>query len=365
MNRPFSRPDWMRAGCPLVALVGLALGSALASEPIQISGRYPHLTLFNHGQECGIGAVVPWAGKLWALTYSPHKPHGSDDKLVGIDPQLNISTFAHSIGGTPANRLIHRESNQLIIGPYFINSDGQVRVLPYTKAVGRPTATTRHLLDPENKVYLFTMEEGLYEVDVHTLEVNTIHKDAHVNGFTDYLPGYHGKGAYVGQERLVVANNGDSRRPHEFPHEREIGCLAEWDGHQWHVVEPSQFCEVTGPGGIQGNADKEAPVWATGWDKRSVILKLLDGQTWQTFRLPVGDYSYVAGHGWFTEWPRIREVVPAQAGRRAKLLMNMHGLWFDFPKQFSAHHLAGIRPLASYLKITGDFCGWDGRIVFA
>ena len=76
------------------------------------------------------------------------------------------------------------------------------------------------------------------------------------------------------------------------------------------------------------------------------------GGKWYTYRLPVADYSYVAKHGWYTEWPRIREVTGG------KLLMNMHGGWFEFPKNFTASNTGGIRPLGDYLKITGDFAPW-------
>lgn len=107
--------------------------SCYSQEHIQISGVYPHLTAFNegdgipcegrvgNGKEIGIGAVVPWAGKLWMITYSPHCPEGSSDKLYAIDEQLNVSISPESVGGTPACRMIHRESEQLIIGPYFIS----------------------------------------------------------------------------------------------------------------------------------------------------------------------------------------------------------------------------------------------------
>ena len=56
----------------------------------EFSGRYPHLGVFNHGGECGIGAVVPWADRLWLVTYSPHSPRGSNDKLYEIDGDLSI-----------------------------------------------------------------------------------------------------------------------------------------------------------------------------------------------------------------------------------------------------------------------------------
>jgi hypothetical protein len=124
---------------------------AAAAQPAthrQISGVYPHLAMFNSQSECGTGAVVPWAGRLWVVTYSPHQPGGSDDKLYEIDPELNRTIRPESIGGTPANRMIHRESKQLFIGPYVIDEKRGVRAIPYTKMYGRPTGNARHLTEP-------------------------------------------------------------------------------------------------------------------------------------------------------------------------------------------------------------------------
>jgi hypothetical protein len=111
---------------------------------LPFSGRYPHLAMFNRGDECGIGAVVPWAGRLWAVTYSPHAPHGSDDGLYEITPDLEMTKRPESIGGTPANRMIHPESNQLFIGPYAISDRRAVRTISYEHMPGRPTAHARH-----------------------------------------------------------------------------------------------------------------------------------------------------------------------------------------------------------------------------
>ena len=38
-----------------------------------ISGVYPHLAMYNDEGECGTGAVVPWAGDLWVITYGPRR----------------------------------------------------------------------------------------------------------------------------------------------------------------------------------------------------------------------------------------------------------------------------------------------------
>lgn len=187
-----------------------------------ISGVNPELHTFNREGECGTGAVVPWAGSLWHLSYAPHMPKGSTDLLYEVKPDFSRVIHTESIGGTPANRMIHRESNQLFIGPYAIDAQGKVRVMPpllpdgSTNLYGRLTATARHLTDPAHKVYMATMEEGFYEVDVDTLKVTELFRDGNIQGKSGYgshagdlLPGYHGKGAYSGQGRLVYANNGE------------------------------------------------------------------------------------------------------------------------------------------------------------
>jgi len=69
-------------------------------HPIQISGIYPHLTMWNDENECGTGAVVPWQGRLWAVTYAPHQPGGSTYKLYEITPDLDQIIFKGSVGGT-------------------------------------------------------------------------------------------------------------------------------------------------------------------------------------------------------------------------------------------------------------------------
>ena len=176
-----------------ILLLSLLLPAAApAAEHPEFSGIYPHLAFFNNENECGTGAVVPWAGRLWAVTYAPHMPKGSSDKLYEIDTDLNMTVREESIGGTPANRMIHRESEQLFIGPYAINKDRKVRAIPYAQMFGRPTGNARHLTDPAEKIYYATMEEGFYEVDVKTLAVKTLFYDEAIKGEPKAgLPGYH------------------------------------------------------------------------------------------------------------------------------------------------------------------------------
>ncbi|MFT5130183.1 MAG: hypothetical protein ACI8W8_003812, partial [Rhodothermales bacterium] len=342
----------------LLSLLFLLALSVIA-EPPSISGIYPHLTMRNSGGECGTGAIVPWQGSLWAITYAPHQPAGSDDKLYEVTAELEQHIFPQSVGGTPANRMIHRETNQLLIGPYLIDADKAIRVIPQSKMYGRLTGNARHLSTPATHAYYATMEEGLYSVDLATLDVTNHILDGHQTkgGLSSKLLGYHGKGLYSAQGRLVYSNNGDRGPKVKVDPTVPSGALAQWFGDgDWQLVRRNQFTEVTGPGGIHGSAT-DAPLWAMGWDARSLILALLANKTWHYYRLPKGSHSYDGAHGWNTEWPRIREI------GETDLLATMHGTFWRFPAGFSRANSAGIAPRSNYLKVIGDFCRWGDRIV--
>jgi hypothetical protein len=339
-------------------------------KPLNVSGIYPHLAYYNNEGECGTGAVAPWADRLWVITYGPHLPDGSSDKLYEITPDLKEMVREESLGGTPANRMIHRESNQLFIGPYAIDAEGGVRAIPYTAMSGRHTGNARHLTDPENKIYYATMEEGFYEVDVHTLQPVRLYEDnnpapgeqGYNNSKPQLLPGVHGKGVYSGQGVLVYSNNGENSAEALKRPDVESGVLAEWNGKDWTVVRRNQFVEVTGPGGIYGNPHPATdPIWVTGWDHRSLLVGVRDNGSWSFYRLPKASHSYDGGHGWNTEWPRIRNV---GADAAPDYLMTMHGMFWHFPERFSAAHSAGLRPRSAYLKVIGDFTRWNDGLVF-
>jgi hypothetical protein len=366
----------MKPNLLLSVFSACSVGLLCAQEPRNISGIYPSLAMFNNEGECGTGAVVPWADRLWVITYGPHLPFGSSDKLYEITPELKQIVRPESVGGTPANRMIHDESQQLFIGPYVIDAERKVRVIPPSIMPGRLTGNARHLTDPAGKIYYATMEEGLYEVDVKSLAVknfirdgNGIKKDFKVetplSKLDSQLPGYHGKGLYSSQGRVIYANNGDRDKRVLTDPTTPSGALGEWTGSgDWQLVRRNQFTEVTGPGGIHGS-DPKAPVWSIGWDAKSLILMVLDSDTgtparstWKSFRLPKVSHSYDGAHGWNTEWPRIRDI------GEESLLMTMHGAFWSFPKTFSASNTNGIRARSAYLKVIGDFTRWNDRLVF-
>lgn len=357
--------------CMLSTLLGCTSQKGIKEIPESISGIYPRLAYYNNEGECGTGAVVPWADRLWVITYGPHLPFGSSDKLYSVSSDYQQTVHSESIGGTPANRMIHRESNQLFIGPYAVDAEGKVRVIPYKAMPGRHTGNARHLTDPAGKIYYATMEEGFYSVDVNTLQVDTLYLDGNcvpkkkgeLAQSNALLPGAHGKGFYSGQGVTVYSNNGEASHEALEKFDVEAGALAEWNGKDWKVVRRNQFVEVTGPGGIYGNANPETdPIWATGWDHKSVLLGVRDAKKgWTFYRLPKASHSYDGAHGWNTEWPRIRNV---GTEKEPEYLMTMHGMFWHFPATFTADHSAGIRPRSAYLKVIGDFARWNDQLVF-
>ncbi len=360
--------------------------SALYSNALEyknFSGIYPHLASSNFSRECGTGAVVPYADKLWFVTYSPHAYFESTDKLYEIDEHLNLKVREESVGGTHANRLIHKESGKLIIGAYIIDKDAKVHAIPRQLMPGRLTGTARHLSDPQNKVYFATMEEALYEYDLNANKVTCIIKDSNLkpdfktpSEYADFilprkdgkealvskLHGYHGKGLYSGQGSLYYSNNGIRHPDVSKDPTITSGALAFWKEYDadWTCIRENQFTEITSKGGILGaNSDTDV-LWAMGWDYRSVILALLENGKWIYYRLPKGSHSYDGSHGWNTEWPRIREI-----GRKdGKFLATMHGTFWNFDSNFSSKNSSGISPRSNYLKVIGDFAKWRGKVVF-
>jgi hypothetical protein len=335
----------------------------------KISGIYPHLTTYSHsrlngnygfGNECGIGALAVWQDKLYMVNYAAHQPKGSEHKLYIVDKEKNMKIFEGSIGGTPAARMIHKESNQLFIGPYIIDTKGTIRVIPTKNMEGRLTAIARHLKDPENKVYYYDMEGMLYEVDVHSLQVTKLYHNP--------LPGWHGKGGYTSQEKLVLANNGEHEKEptqdwevdkSEMNGKEKNGVLAEFDGNTFKVIERRQFTDVTTKNGIEAIPNEQSPLWSMGWDKRSVRLKVMENDSWTTYLLPKATYNNDPTHGWFTEWPRIRAI------GNGEMMMDMHGMFFNFPSTFSVSNTAGISPIGSHLRYIPDFLNWNNKIVLA
>ena len=364
-----------------IACTGYSQGDRLPEQgPLSISGVYPAFAAFNSNPnyaqpECGIGGVVDWAGKLWYLSYTSHALKRGTDKLFTVDSNLHFEVRPESVGGTHACRMIHRESRQLFLGCYAIDESGKVRTISREALPGRLTAIARHLEEPDQKVLYYTQECSLYEVDVETLEAKLLAKKP--------LPGWHAKGAATSQGVLVVSHNGEEPAPSPFwtvdyrnleASRKEVrkylkteasygpedmGVLGEWDGKEWKVIRRNQYVEVTTPGGIRGASSPDDPIWATGWDKRSLLLSVREAGRWKHYRWLKPSYSLEGPNGSYTEWPRIRE-----AGE-GDLLAFMNGGLYDFPCGFRHGNIGGLRPVSSLLRTVTDWTTWKEGLVLS
>jgi len=319
----------------------------VSSLPRNISGVVPGLCmkagLGPPRSECGVGALIPWADRLWAISYvSSLRNSGVNTGLYEIDENLRMTKRPESRTGVFANRFIHFPSNQLIIGPHVIDAERGVRTIEGLDM--RIAATMAHLFDAENMVYMLGMEGEFYEMNVHTLECRKIFDL--VNELN--LPFVHFKAGYSGFGRVVVADN--SYDNEEFEGKREAGVLAEWDGREWTILERAPFVEVTGRG-------SSVPIFASGWDRASALLCVYTNgnMKWTRYRLPKASHTY--DHMWATEWPRIRET------EHERFLMDHHGLFYELPQWTYGNRVLGLRPICTHLWVLGDFCTYRGMLV--
>ena len=325
--------------------------------PLNISGVLPHLAVkadhLPRRTETGIGALVPWADRLWFITYVAHKRGtGAGTGLFYIDDDFELHKHAASVVGTYANRMIHSESDQYIVGPHVIDVHGNVRTLEALVDI-RLTATCRHLIDPANLVYFVGMEGEFLEANVHTLEVTELadlKQELDLSGQT--AP--HFKDAFTNHGKVMVVNNSYYARDFEDPEQCD-GRLAEWDGECWTVIERTQMNTVQG----RADGDHLGPAtFALGQDRASALMKVyLPSTGWQTYRLPKA--THTQDHAYTTEWPRLREI------ESERWLLNASGMFYEMPAMTYGDRVWGVRPVCSHLRIIGDFCSWNGLLVMA
>ncbi len=322
--------------------------------PLNVDGVFPGMTVYAPGlgsdSETGIGALIPWADKLWAVGYVAHIK-GQGIGLYEVSDDMTMRLHPESVTGTFANRMVHWETGQVVIGPHVIDAKGQVRTIEMLKD-HRLTATARHLKHPDLLAYFLTMEGLLFETDLKTLETRQLAdlvKELGIEGQP------HFKACFSAQGRVVVANN--TYEEEEYQGKRSGGCLAEWDGKKWKVLERNPFVEVSGKQNPRAGSRYGNTLYATGWCKSCAVLRVLHEGEWSRYLLPKASQAY--DHTWNTEWMRIRE---AQTER---YLMDLHGLFYELPPLVYGGKVWGIRPICTHLRIVPDFCCWRGLFVMA
>lgn len=326
----------------LSALLGIP-AAAFAQTKRRADGVYVGLKADNVPErtECGVGALMPWADALWAVTYNSHMAGtGTGLGLYRIDEDLNAERV-HVHDGTHANRLIHHETNQCLIGPYVIDSKGEWRFIPDFRN-HRLTATMRHLSAPAEKVYYQTMEGLFFEMDLSTRKpvlISDLAREMNISARP------HFKGGYTAQQRVVVSNNG-------FYEYGDIQAgLFEYDGKRWSRLADKPYMDVAARENL-GNV-----LFASGWDEASAVLSALVNGEWQRYRLPKA--SHAMEHAWQTEWMRIREV------ETEHFLLDLQGMFYELQPIAFEGRISAVKPVCQHLRIIPDYCAFRGMLALA
>lgn len=289
--------------------------------------------------ECGVGALMPWADGLYAVTYnSSGKKTGSGLGLYRIDETLKSEPLDRA-DGVYANRFIHHASNQCIIGPYVIDAGGKWRRIEGL-VEHRLTATMPHLTDPKNRVYFQTMEGLFFEMDINDLKPRLLFNLAETMQIKQQP---HFKGGYTAQHRVVVTNNGF------FQYGDTQAGLFEWDGGtSWHRISDKPHLDVA------ARQDMGNVMFCTGWDERSVLFRALVHGEWQIYRLPKASHAFE--QAWQTEWMRIREV------ETEHYMMDVHGMFYELQPLPFEGHIWGVKPICQHLRTIPDYCSFRGML---
>ncbi|HEX4031423.1 MAG TPA: hypothetical protein VHX20_13720 [Terracidiphilus sp.] len=299
-----------------------------------------------HRTESGVGALMPWADALYAMTYNSSgtggrasgAKSGSGLGLYRIDDTLKPAMI-DEVNGVFANRFIHHSSNQCLIGPYIIDAAGKWRriegLLPH-----RLTATMPHLTDPENRVYYQTMEGLFLEMDITDLKPRVLFNLTQEMKITEQP---HFKGGYTAQGRVVVSNNGF------FAYGDTQAGLFEWDGGKsWQRISNKPHMDVA------ARANMGSVLFTSGWDERSVLLDALVNGEWQHYRLPKASHAFE--QAWQTEWMRIREI------ETEHYMMDIQGMFYELQPVAFEGRIWGVKPVCQHLRTIPDYCSFRGLL---
>jgi hypothetical protein len=308
--------------------------------------------------ECGHGALMAWADKLYTISYLSVPNAGAGTGLYAIDANM-VQTKLADHNSTYANRMMFPPTSSIVLGPFVIGADGNVAGVFAELLTVRLGGMSKSITNPDTHVYMLGMDGPLWECSM--LDFTCVQLFDLVAALDIPAPGEqpHFKAIHVVNHTAFVCSN-------TFTEADELGLghggrLASWDGvsSNWTILARTAFFEVT------SRFNMGQTVFALGQDERSVILKVIDfgDGPWdpsfdsaiQTFRLPKASHAY--DHLWQSEWPRIREV------ETERYLMDVHGTFFELSPLTWGGAVWGVRPISQHLRMVPDFASWRGFLV--
>lgn len=294
--------------------------------------------------ETGIGAAIPWANRLWFVTYPDENLNGIGCGLWSMDESL-VPRFEVETNVTSAARCVL--SDKLFIGTSVIDSAGNITAQTGWQSTERPAAFAK--LPGSAYLWALAMSGNIWKIDPAT-QVATLAKD---NAGLSIVGQPHGKGlwGHPTGRYLFAALNGHAGN----------GRLAVFDTQTltWATtIDTNSWVEVA------GSYDGNSHFWATGHDFKSGLFWMFDPVTYSAtpkkFRIPLPSRQQL--QSWQQEWMRIRAV------ETERYLMDFHGGFFQLSIALSGDNTVAngfplLEPVCRHIRTIPDFTFWNGYLV--
>ena len=317
----------------------------------------------NNMSECGVGALIPWADRLYYSTYLAMPGDGAGTKIGYIDRNYADHTVLQT-DAIHTGRFIHWETEQLCIGCVAVEKDGTAHTISDLLNV-RVSGFAVHLSTPTTHVYALSMEGKLYSVNLTTYTATEIIniKTTLSQTYVHYKACWTHAAPFGSTDRVVCVSNVQSSATAALS-----GAVVAVDpiGLTASVKLQDSAIEVAG----QYYPSNGGITYVIGKDHKSPFLGVMANNNGAVFKYRFPQWT--KAQDWYIsqEWMRIRPVTTE------RFLMNAYGTWYNLSTWLNHSGAAGpenygvegtdypiLEPIARYVDTITDFCVFNGKFV--
>lgn len=310
--------------------------------------------------ESGIGALMPWANKLWLTTYPDENGNGSGTGLFSLDEDGHLE-LVEETNKTHAGRAISGE--YAFIGEHKIHQDGTAIRMAGFETTDRITAwavVPGQIPNSEGYVwtYCLTMGGRIYRIlnddSTEVVFVGDASTAFNISGQA------HFKAMWGTPTRLYVVSNINNPDGRFGYYHIPSSTFTRLDNSIDTRTTGMSYIEVS------GSYDGFRHAFALGQDNYTGYLYLINGNDSsepRIFLIPLPSRQQV--FGWQQEWMRIR-----QADTTERFIMDFHGGYFALSpfldgEDNAATGLPRIEALGNHSRTTTDWAVFDGKLWLA
>lgn len=305
--------------------------------------------------EAGIGAVIPWAGKLWFLNYPDTSGQGTGLGLWSMDSALS-PVLVGETNECDVARVVY--GGKLYIGRYVVDYQGNTTPITGFSAGERITAYAKLPLSTD--LWALTMAGAIYKVNTTTYVATLVNSVVAASGALNISGLVHGKAMWghpTGRYLFCVFNGSEGN-----------GRLAAFDttltnaAGAWATLDAGNASWIN----VGGCYEFNQHVFAFGHDDLSALMWVFPGTSYSTtpvkYRIPMSADHYK--HTYQQEWMRLRAV------ETERFVLDLHGGFYQLSTVLAGSDDATssyprLEPLARHARTIPDFCFWNGHLVVA